>query len=508
MNSTFQPLVVTPQPIISESLMGLILRTSEANGYSSPNYILRYAGIEESDINSTRLPLNKIASLYCKSPNELAKFYPDPEVNKRTRSWNIANHNISSLHVNIKSKSICPECVSENGFINSLWDIKFICVCTKHKRELISFCIGCKKQLRWQRKGLLTCSCGQNLIEVRGDQVTDSSLLSITELIQWKLNNHQNDETPFIKEGFPLSELKKMSLSTLLGIIERLQTKRKRKTIFPQPLGEDNKLNPLKLAFGIFAKWPNGFYDFLEALSPENRNVESRNVQAQYRNIFNSLFSSGLPIEEINFVRKAFVTFANERLGDDVYIDARLATNAETSRRFVGIYGLAKHLNIKLPTVRNYVKKGILKPKTIMRSGREIKVFDLHKLPFKASEGRHLKQREAARFIHVKEPLLKILKKNDVYKIKRLGWGMDGYSELDLIEFRNSIINKAPKLLETVTENLMPLRNLLRKSIYFEEVAKVVDDIIKGNLLPIGRVGNEIQDIVVSKIQLSSYIKI
>lgn len=70
MNSSIVPLVVTPAPMPTESMMGFILRTSEVNGYDSPNFILRHAGMTENEIRSARPPIYKLAQLYARHPND------------------------------------------------------------------------------------------------------------------------------------------------------------------------------------------------------------------------------------------------------------------------------------------------------------------------------------------------------------------------------------------------------------------------------------------------------
>jgi len=464
MNNKIKPLVVTPQPITSESLMGLILRTSEANGYTKPRYILNYAGLSENEVRSIRPPLSKIAPLYGQTEEYLAKFYPDQKVNKKTKKWRIANHSIPALYVNIKAACICPECINESGFIKGLWDIRFASVCVKHKRELIDTCPACHKLLSWHRKGLLQCACGQDLGMVRGEKVTDASVLSISKLIEWKVTDHKHHGQALASDGYPLGPLKKASLATLLGIIERLQTKGKRLTKFPEPLGKGNKLNVLKLGSGMLSNWPHGFYDLLRSLPTENRRIESKNLQQQYRLIYNSFFKSGLPLDEVKFIRKAFAKFGNV-VGVDAYIDARLAKHSEIDRRFVGVHGLAGHLKLQLPTILKYVKKGILKPQIRKKLGKNIKIFDLHNLPFKASEGNHLRQRDAAKYLHLSARMLRALKERGVYKIMRLGWGVDGYSELDLVEFKEGLVSKAPCVLEVVPSNQIQLAELFRKKI-------------------------------------------
>ena len=239
---------------------------------------------------------------------------------------------------------------------------------------------------------MLKCSCGFDLFALRGVKVEDESILNLTELICWKLNNHDYDETNLIKEGYPLNHLSELSLSSLLGIIERLGEGRLRKTIFPQFKDLRPKFYALKRASNLFANWPNGFYDYLKNLSPENRHIESRNLQSQYTHFYNSIFRSNLPEAEVMFLKQAFVTFANDRLAEDVYVDIRISNQASTPRRYVGIIGLAKHLKVQLPTIRNYEKKALITSQLRKGLGKPRKVFDLHNLPFKAKEGNYFKK--------------------------------------------------------------------------------------------------------------------
>jgi TniQ len=509
MTNQIKPLLITPEPKPTESLMGLILRTSEENGYTSPTQILRYAGLTENEIRSVNPPLDKLAQLYARKPEDFSVFGIDQQApKKRVKKWRIFNHVIPGLYVNVKSTKICPECIKEKGMVDGFGELKFALVCSKHQRELIDTCPRCKKKIKWRRMELLKCVCGHDLSSIRGNIMEDQSILNITELIHWKLNNHNYDETSLIAAGYPLIHLRKISLATLLGIIERLQGGRQRKTLFENDFGEGAKHSALKRASRLMSNWPNGFYDFLEKLSPDNRHIGSRNLQSQYQRIYMSFFRTNLPAEEVKFIRSAFVTFANDRLGEDAYIDVRLSKHAETSRRYVGVYGLAAHLKVQMPTIRNYVEKEYLKPETRESMGKIRKVFDLHNLPFKAREGNYFKQREAANFLNLNVSTLRNLKKNGIYKIKRLGWGVSGYSELDLIEFKESFIKKAPDIIEYLPEEQISIEDFFRKKSLAEETAsKIFGGILDGHLIPIGRIGNEISDIVFTKQQLSNYLR-
>lgn len=504
MTYQIKPLLITPLPKAKESLMGLILRTSEENGYTSPTQILRYAGLSENEIRSVNPPLNKIAQLYARKPKDFSDFgIHEQGQKKRIKKWRILNHIISGFFVNVKSTRLCPECVQESGFVDAFGELKFALVCSKHRRELIDTCSSCNKMIRWQRMGLLKCKCGHDLSSDRGEIVEDKSVLNITELIIWKLSNHEHDESNLIQAGFPLTELRELSLSTLLGIIERLQPARKRKTSFTKYPEVSPKLNVLKQASNMLANWPTGFYEFLENLSPDNRNIASRNVNSRYRSIYYALFKTGFPENEVKFMKKAFVNFANEILAQDAYIDVRISNQAETERRYVGILGLSEHLNIHPATLRKYIKKGLLKPEIRESMGRARKVFDIHKLPFRAREGNYLKQRDAISFLQISLGILNGLKANGIYKIYRLAWGTDGYSELDLQEFKASLLNKAPKFIEHLTIEQMRLKEFFRiKNIPIEIKIKTIGDIVNGTIVPVGRTGNEIPNIVLTKLDI------
>jgi hypothetical protein len=501
MYEIIKPLLVTPSPQKSESLMGLILRTSESNGYTSPSYILRHAGLTENEIRSVSPPIEKIAALYARNPQDFIAYKVDHhDSRKRVKKWRILNHVVPGLYVNTKTTRICPECVNENGFIDCYSELKFTHICCKHKRELISSCPNCNKPIKWQRIGILKCACGQDFSDLRGAKVDDVSIISIHELIHWKLLNHEYDEAHLNKTGYPLEQLKNASLATLIGIVERLKNGRRRKTKFTDYPDLDEKYHALKLAHEFLADWPRGFFNFLHHLSPEGRNILSRNLQAQYTKFYNSIFKSNLPQSEVQFIKKAFVDYANEFMAEEVYIDIRLSNQSETPRRYVGISGLAKHLNVHQNTVRAYLKKGYIKAELRQSMGRERKVFDIQKIPFKAREGGYLKTREAAKFLQLPMKVLIGLRNQGIYKIRSLAWGTDGYSLVDLNDFKEGFAKKTSSINKYSPEKHILIRDLFRKKrIKIDSKIKLIESILDGNILPLGRVGNEITDLVLSR---------
>ncbi|MEY4483628.1 MAG: hypothetical protein RL693_1080, partial [Verrucomicrobiota bacterium] len=56
------PLVVTPNPIEGESLLGYLLRVSEVNGYPSPTWITNQCGIPYDQFYKKRMDLEKLGA--------------------------------------------------------------------------------------------------------------------------------------------------------------------------------------------------------------------------------------------------------------------------------------------------------------------------------------------------------------------------------------------------------------------------------------------------------------
>lgn len=501
MQQMIEPLAITPLQKPHESLMGLILRTAEANGYSSPSIILRYAGLTENEIRSINPPLDKISQLFARKPEEFHQYQKVDDMSFfRKKKWRLTNHVIPTLYVNVKSAKICTKCIEENGCLDEFWDIRFSKICIKHKKELLDACPKCQKHLKWQRLGLLRCACGYDLTGVEGDEVKDQSILNMTALLKWKLHNHQYECATLKAAGYPLDKLEKVSLSTLLGIIERFEVGRKRKTVIQVPVHVKPELSSIWITSNMLADWPKGFFKFLTSLPKEVRRVHSRSVQSHYLRIYKSFFKSGLPENEMLLLKEAFVLFANEDEGANVYIDKRLAEHVDTNTRFVGISGLANYLNVELPTIRNYVKKKLIQPIDKVYFGKKRMMFDTTKVPFLPKEGNYLRQRDAAKFIQISERNLRALKENNVYKFKRLGWGIEGYSELDLKDFRDDLLSKANNVVDNISDQEISLKNVLsKKRLSASNIVSVFKNIQNEIIIPKGRIGDEIADIILAK---------
>lgn len=504
-----KPLVVTPRSLHGESLMGFILRTSELNGYETPSTILKYAGMDNNEMRSVRPPLEKLAKLYARDVNDFTGIsYGTSKKSKYNKKWNIQRIEIPSLYLNIKSAKICPECILENGMIESFWDLKHAFACPVHQRMAVTACPACKKNLSCFRKGLLTCSCGQDLSKLRGDLVENLSVLALLDLVRSKFQGIKLNKDLLIERGYSIEDLEPLSLPTLLGIINRFEQGRKRKTTFNVPDGVSKSVHAVKLTAGIFERWPQGFYDYLEGLDVDSNMLGSSTLRGKFHKFCCSFFKNELPVHEIAFLKKAFIGFGNDRQKTMGYVDARFTAGLNITSNIVGINGLAEALGIMTPTAMKYVEKGIIKGEIVDAGNGKRAIFDLAKIPFKRSEGKHYRLREAAKFLGLATSLLVFLKKEKIYTLKRLGFGLDGFSELDLIEFRDSLTSQASKYIDFKASHHITMKKVLfMKTIRVEVKGNFIRSILNNSLLPIGNIGSTLGDIVFDKNQALGFLK-
>ena len=510
MNNKIQPLVITPLPMPTESMMGLILRTSEMNGYQSPFTILRYAGMSENEIRSANPPIDKLAKLYARDPDDFSYMgHASSDKSKRRKHWRMLNQTVPALYVSIKAAKICPECILADGYVDGFWDLRHAVACPTHAKMAITSCPACAKPLSWHRQGLLNCRCGHDLSELRGAPVQDPNILGMLELIKRKLHGDPLDVPNLSILNFPLQEIENVSIATLLGILGRLQPGSKRKTNFNFSTDISVEMNALKLAAGMFKQWPEGLYDHLESSNEFNPHVTKSTLHSQFKRFCFSFFRSGLPKNEIKFLENAFVSFGNDRWKTRGFVDPRFTNKLNTVNNIVGLTGLAKHLGIMRPTAVKFVENGIVVGRIVETANSTRLIFDLSLIPFTKAEGNRHRARKAAKFLGLPLELLSMLKESGTYKMKRLAWGLDGYSELDLIEFRESLLSKAPILNNVVGSEFISLKKIMRKKLRDQSTtARIVDAVFKCEIVPVGRMEGAIGSIVFNKKDIDNYFLI
>jgi hypothetical protein len=178
-------LLIVPEFNYRESLLGYLLRVSEANFYDANSTIIAGGKITTSEDWTT--DCDKIATGRFNIPN-LAKllgiataevYNMTYTVMKATTTKSPGTIVMDSFEyplelMRIRRPRVCIECLKEDNLAPSkypyhrrIWDIAHYTVCTKHYVLLQDLCPSCKKQLSWARSKLTRCQCGYDFFQIK-----------------------------------------------------------------------------------------------------------------------------------------------------------------------------------------------------------------------------------------------------------------------------------------------------------------------------------------------------
>lgn len=160
-----QKLVVTPPRLSDESLLGYMMRLTEANGYLSQKAIIRL--LEQHSGKSLRAASDVVSDI---AALEALEGYVDAPPSSLTPwAWR-AMESASGPYFNIRGAPIpmdalmtehaqvCPACLAEGGYVKEDWELSGVTVCSKHAIALVDRCPGCHRFLAVLRIPLATCS--------------------------------------------------------------------------------------------------------------------------------------------------------------------------------------------------------------------------------------------------------------------------------------------------------------------------------------------------------------
>jgi len=478
-------LVVTPKPQYGESYMGFLLRTAESNGYPSINTIFRHAGLSENEMRSARPPLEKLAPLYGR---QVSDFNILGKTETPTgRYLPLMEHSLPAIYMRSKHARICPDCVSERGHVECFWELRHAVACHRHQRRALSYCPGCNKTLDWWRQGLAVCSCGYDFAQWQGDKVTNASMLTLLELIHAKLMNIDMNEAGLAYVGFPTEDLKKLSLSTLLGIIHRLEN-------YVVDADNDSGWLGVESTAEVLSCWPHGFHRYLERVHAPNADMRAKGLRGQFESFYEAFFKQGLPRDEIEFLHSAFVDFG-EQHWKQASIHPRLMGNQISN--IVGIEGLSKAIGIRPSTARKLVAKGVI-PVHSHHPDNGHKLFDLsQQMPFEFAAGKSLALETAAEILDIPATVLRAYRARGYYVSRHLPSPQTLYHERDVEEFKTDLLRDRTLLNPSEELRYTTLRKVMLKKLGPSEVkAAFIDAIRKEEIRPIGVTGDKPGDLV------------
>jgi len=490
-------LIVRPLPIPGESTMGFLLRTAEANGYSSINALFRLAGLSEKEARLARPPLAKLAPLFERDVGDFDMLDSDQGVQCSGRKQTLMQHALPSIYLRSKHARVCPDCVNELHHVQAFWELKYAVACPTHWRKALSSCPECGHDINWSRRGLNTCRCGYDFTDAYKEATTDQALLTLLELLHAKLMEEPANHDALNYVGFPASALENVSLGTLLSIIGRLEN------FLPTERHADNDLHAVESAAEIFTSWPHGFHRYLERVHAPNALMEAKGLRGQFKSFYESFFKNDLPKEEMAFLYEAFVEFG--QVWKQAAIHPRLLK--EKASNIVGIEGLAKAIGVQPSTARKLVEKKLIPVHAHHpRNGR--KLFDLsQQMPFEFAKGKALSLDKAADLLDIPVTILRAYRELGFYSARHLVSPISLYHEVDVAALKEDLVRDCP-LLDCLDE----LRQTSLKKVMLK---KLGDPMVKASFIaavknreikPLGILGNKPGDLVFDLKQVNEYL--
>jgi len=512
-------LVYTPPAKAREGLLGYVLRLSEANGYDTPWHILKMAGLTQEQMTSASLSIDKLSRLIGRPAQELEQLpwqrYPsgDP-VPKKGRAELLAN-------LLLKQPKICPHCVAENGNIDPAWDLRVMLACPKHGIALVNRCPVCQRKLSWFRPGLLRCRCGHDIVTTENQPISQHTL----DLLQVIYDTaHGLPTNPRPPSRIPASDLRRMGIDDLLKLLVKVGNA----LIGNEPQGKYKAWSQdrLERTAAFFQDWPSHFHEFLHAHDPKSTRAIvglTRRFEGFYRSV---VVAKSIPREKMSFLRRAFGEYGNhngltagadprfflspqkwQELLKDFSVSQirRKALNKTAPVEFVNQTELARSIGVQRTTARHWAERGLfgLRRQTTSLSGQTF--YELpSSLPSRATD--MLDTREAARCLEMPVSILKRLRRDGYYCTEYFGTRASQFNQLDLNKLRLNLLERAPATLLTLPTAHVMLSAIFRMRLNgAENKYQIVRNIMEGTLIPAGRLGERIGEIVIANQSIEAF---
>lgn len=421
-----------PWSVGTESLTGYILRLSETNGYMSPWSVCQLAGLRQSEIRSTGIPVAKLAAISNQPFQALKRigFTPPPD---KPRWATLLGHPVLPTDLDVTTPLFCPECVSERGFIEAHWHLRLMVACPIHLCPALSVCPHCSRKVRWFRPGLLECECGNRLSNDAGSTFLHRDVALLRVLRRKVLSEREVDENP---AALPVHDLNSMELHSLLTLARTLG---KYRAYADGCERADDPLQVVLASSRVLSDWPTNFFTLLGDLGEKSGKASQHGaVGKQFNGIYRSLFRNrSIGDGQTDFMRSAFLEFATDRWGRG-FVDRKLTISSPGARqpRFVTLAEYSARLRVQ-PRTAQRILRTLPAAAERVSCGKAIRIIVDAQSEVIATKapGRLLRLRAAARTLELPVSVLRELRISGVYKVTHLPPGHPGWHERDVHAF-------------------------------------------------------------------------
>lgn len=501
-NNANDPLLpVTPRPHTREAFLGHLLRVSEDNGYPTPEWILTVAGLSEKERRRCHVPLGKVAPVLNRSPEEFKYNAWAPASVSGHDSASLRGHSFLARSLCLQHPKVCPECIEEKGFIRASWDIGFMVGCPRHNRLLVWSCPECGKRLGWKRQGQLICTCGGDMRTAPRVEMS----ASLVELLTFIERRFYGDDTKVLypKRRLPLYNLEKLSLQALITLVEILGKCSLGLTGRNRNRGEaiDPEWYARVAGSGaqILADWPENFYAFLDRLygasNPGDLAVDEFD-EILHKNSGHKQFYS--------FVRLSMAEWRKQHRHYGLKVITPAASIAISDDKLLSLRQFSILTGADVRAIRKAILAGVLKAKCFTMTGAVRYMIDLNETPEEYVKNAHrtLNRREASQFLGLPEESISLLTKHGILKRKYMPVPAQCHRHEDLQAFQKQMLDLCPSMDGADFDARIHIKLsdvILKKQGKGVRRAAIVEEIYRGTLCPVGRIGESLREIVLLK---------
>lgn len=511
-------LVYTPPTHPREGFLGYVLRSSEANGYETPWHIFKLAGLAQSKMTSLTIPLGKLSHILGRPEDELERLPWRRCPEREQEAIPVSEEMQVTRFVALKHPRICPSCVDESGIVDSAWDLRIMLACPRHGIALVDHCPACHGRITWFRPGLNRCRCGHRLFADDGSMRFPQHALDLLQVVYDVAHGLPTNPTP--SSGIPALALYGLGLRDLLRLLTRvghLVCEGKSPGRGSKPYSRER----LVRIAGFFDEWPRRFHQFLESTNA-NSSIAATGLARRFSAFYASIISTvSIERDKLLFIRSAFGQYTTKvdrrqhaharyfmttkewhAMRKEGLTEPQIRAKALAPAgppQFMSQAALAAHLGVATITLSRWATLGLfgLQKGQAVRSNRIIYAVP-PTLPKKHISG-SLHIRAAARRLGIPVSCLERLRRDGYLQVTRIGATTDQFHEDDLSSLEAMLLDRAPILLEAKPDGHMTLTEYFRLKLKgVENKYQLIQGILDGTCLAVGRLGPRVGDIIVS----------
>lgn len=477
-------LVVTPRPESTESLMGYLLRVTEANGYPTLSYVL--ASMRGNWYCSAigRLDAGPLATIAGLAPQEVARLTLRPE--EKPRAYiRVHGNDLPSYEVTMRRPKFCPLCLAEGSVCEAFWDLAQAVACPIHRVMLVSQCGRCQSNLSWSRSEVKRCRCGADLTRQRARRAAPA----LCELMGAMRHLVYRDDVvaPMPDAMLHLAHLDLRRLCKLLWVMSGALHQYEGGESLPK--ARSRYLPQLERVASALTHWPVGFQAFLS--KTYGSELDSAVELPNFRKLFNWLLIRLIKHDEGDGSAYAFLEAQVYRFGARYWTCKAMSREGATASlmpattRWGTISEGAEILGLHMATMKKLIETGRIKTRTITDKSKRNIVVDLDWARAQPGRSHHrpLGPRQAARILGISIGAVKVLRTRGLIGRSRRISENGVFAKEDILSLRamiTSAVSSAPKR----THKHFPTMDRLARKMHLsaEHKATLYQAILDGRL--------------------------